>query len=69
LIVDSLINNNGGAGITATGTVNARVGNTAVFGNQIGVQIGSLATIGSYGDNRVDANAVDGAFNASVPMH
>ena len=67
LIIDSIINNNAGFGITGTGTVSARVGNTAIFGNQVGVQIGSLATIGSYGDNRLDGNASDGAFNASVP--
>jgi hypothetical protein len=68
LIVDSVISNNGGSGISATGTVNVRVGNTSIFANNQGVQIGSLATIGSFGDNRLEANGVDGAFNASVPF-
>ncbi len=66
-IQDSLINNNSGFGISATGAVFARVGNTTILNNSTGLEISGAAQIVSYADNRLDGNGVDGAFSGTIP--
>jgi len=67
-ITNALIAQNSGSGISADGSaVTVRVGNTTIFGNAgpgggAGVEILNSAKIQTYGDNRVEANGVDGTF-------
>ncbi len=69
-VYNSLIANNSGSGIVADGALTIRVGNTSITGNGFsggsGVSILNGGQIQSYGDNRNDANAVDGAFTAPI---
>jgi hypothetical protein len=75
MITDTVIAHNGGNGIVANGALaDARVGNTTIYGNAFngGGVAGVLPTnsgkVQTYLDNRLDANANDGAFTApSIP--
>ena len=63
-LVSSQILNNFGAGLTASGANAAvRVSSTVITGNQSGVSALSSATIGSFGDNILEANPVTGVLN------
>ncbi|MEA3002033.1 MAG: hypothetical protein QOH81_821 [Sphingomonadales bacterium] len=71
MITDSVSAHNSGAGIVANGaSATARVGNTSIFGNAFaggivsGVLLLNSGKVQTYGDNRLDANAVDGAFTS-----
>jgi hypothetical protein len=67
MLTDSLVANNSGIGIGANGAaVTIRVGNTTITGNAFtagaGLVISNSAKINTYLDNRLNGNAVDGAF-------
>jgi len=71
MIVDSTIAHNSGSGISASGiSATARVGNTSITGNAFsgggaaGVVLLNSGKVLTYLDNRLDGNAVDGAFTA-----
>jgi hypothetical protein len=58
---------NGESGILANGVgATVRVGNSTIFGNGTGFKALLNANIFSYGNNRNDGNAVDGAPTASI---
>ena len=65
VVTDSIIEQNSGVGISAVGTrANARVSSTSITGNGTGVSTtGGL--IGSYGDNLLDSNGVNGTFSGA----
>ncbi len=67
-VYDSLVAKNSNSGIFADGALAIRVGNTSITGNGFaggsGVLMANGGQVLSYGDNRNDANAVDGAFIA-----
>ena len=67
-VIDSTVANNANSGLFADGALSMRVGNTTITGNGFsggsGVVMANGAQILTYGDNRNDANAVDGAFIA-----
>jgi Right handed beta helix region len=71
IMSDSVIAANSGSGITADGsTITLRVGNTSITGNGFagggasGVLLANSAKVQTYLDNRLDGNALDGAFTA-----
>jgi len=67
MIVNSLIVNNAGTGLTGDGAAaTIRVGNTTISGNGTGVSALNTSQVRSYGDNRNDGNAADGAFTAGI---
>jgi len=70
MVDSSAVVNNASSGITSSGGVTTlRVGNTTINGNSFaggtGVNVVS-GSIRTYGDNRLDGNAADGAFTAGV---
>jgi hypothetical protein len=69
MLINSTVSNNTAQGIIANGTgVSARVGNTTITNNGTGILLpGATATLQSYGDNRLDGNAADGAFTGIIP--
>jgi hypothetical protein len=68
MVVNSTLANNTNSGIVADGAVTFRVGNTTITGNGFlggsGVAMVNGGQALTYGDNRNDSNAVDGAFVA-----
>jgi hypothetical protein len=65
MLTDSLIALNGTAGIGASGAGTVlRVGNTTITANNNGVTLAGGAIVNTYEDNRLDGNAVNGAFTA-----
>ena len=67
MVTDTLILGNSGAGLSATGvSARMRVANTSITINGTGVSIGTNGVINTYGNNRLIANLVDGAFTAGV---
>jgi hypothetical protein len=68
MLVDMTVANNTGSGLSANGLVTMRVGNTTITGNAFtggqGVIMSNGGQILTYGDNRLDANSIDGAFIA-----
>jgi hypothetical protein len=74
MITNSGVINNTQSGITSSGAnTTLRVGNTTITGNASGGGAGVLVSSGAirtYGDNRLDGNAIDGAFTAvTLPPH
>jgi hypothetical protein len=74
MITNSVIANNSTSGINSNGAnTTLRVGNTTITGNASGGGNGVLVSSGAirtYGDNRLDGNAIDGAFTAgTLPPH
>jgi len=73
MVNHSSVAHNGLNGIVAVGGgISVRVGNTTVTGNAFlggaqGVVGASGASIFSYGDNRNDANTLNGAFTSIIP--
>ena len=73
MVTNSLIAHNSLSGIRADGvSATFRVGNTTITGNAFGggngVQLLNSARVHTYADNRLDGNAIDGAFTApSIP--
>jgi hypothetical protein len=65
-IQDSLINNNNGFGISATGTAGVRVGNTTIINNITGVVTSGGAQVLSYADNRLDGNGAGETFTSTI---
>jgi hypothetical protein len=68
MVVGATVANNTGSGLSANGLVTMRVGNTTITGNAFvsgqGVVMSNGGQILTYGDNRLDANSLDGAFIA-----
>jgi hypothetical protein len=65
MLNESVIAINSGIGILAAGgTARVRVANTTISGNGTGLSFGGGALVNTYGNNRLDANGVDGAFTA-----
>jgi hypothetical protein len=62
-VIDSVISNNNGTGLAATGASIVYVSGSAIIGNLTGV---SGARINSYGDNLLAGNGADGSFGAAV---
>lgn len=72
MLTDSMVTLNAGQGLIANGTAtsaNARVGNTTITNNGTGILVLGAAKVLSYGDNRLDGNTTDGAFNGTIPLH
>jgi hypothetical protein len=72
MLVGLTVANNTGSGLSANGVVTMRVGNSTITGNAFVAGQGLLMSNGgqilTYGDNRVDANSIDGAFiNPAIP--
>ena len=68
LLANSTVSMNVSVGIVTSGaTAVARVGNTTITGNGIGLQANSSSQILSYNTNRLDGNDSNGAFNADIP--
>jgi hypothetical protein len=65
-VIDSRAVNNSGTGINATNGVIFLAGNSTIFGNNVGVAASGIATMGSYGNNYLNGNGSDGAFNPST---
>lgn len=66
VLTNSVVNNNLGTGIATTGGgMRVLVGNTTVFANGTGLSVGT-GQIRSFGTNRVEGNASDGAFTAPI---
>lgn len=68
MVTNSIVANNANSGILAEGGTTFRVGNTTITGNGFAGGSG-VAMVGggqalTYGDNRNDSNAADGAFVA-----
>jgi hypothetical protein len=70
MVTNSTISSNILSGISSTGaSTTLRVGNTTINGNGSGGGAGVSITSGSvfsYGDNRLDDNAVNGAFSSII---
>lgn len=68
MLVNSTIANNTSSGLNANGLATIRVGNTTITGNAFvagqGVVMSNGGQVLTYGDNRLDANSLDGAFIA-----
>ena len=63
MVTNSTIAANTVQGILAGGSGSRlRVGNTTIHANGTGINAGTGATVNTYGDNRNDGNAPDGAF-------
>jgi hypothetical protein len=64
---------NGAAGIEANqssgGTASVTVGNSAFYGNAIGIQAAGGAGLLSYGNNQVTGNAANGSFTGTASLH
>jgi hypothetical protein len=58
---------NSGSGLVATGSfANVLVANSSIHDNGNGILRVSSSTIGTYGNNRLDANTTDGTFNLTL---
>jgi len=61
---------NGAAGIESNqssgGSANVTVGNSALYGNAIGIQAAGGASLLSYGNNQVTGNASNGSFSGGA---
>jgi hypothetical protein len=68
MLTNSIVANNANTGLLADGGATFRVSNTTITGNGFAGGSGVVMSNGgqalTYGDNRLDANAVDGAFIA-----
>ena len=63
----STVASNSGIGILVGGASSTgRVGNTSIHGNGQGVSFGTGGLLHTYGNNRLDGNAPDGAFTLPV---
>jgi hypothetical protein len=62
-IRDSLLSNNTGTGLNATGNATILVGNTSIFNNTTGIAKTAPASVLSYGDNLLSLNGTDGTFS------
>lgn len=66
-LVDSIVYNNG-SGISASGgTTQTFVGNTTIQANVNGIVVANSAPVRSFGDNRLIANNIPGAFTSIEP--
>jgi hypothetical protein len=64
MLTNSSVNNNTTFGIQTSGAAaRARVGNTNITLNGTGVNAINTADVQTYGNNRLNGNTVDGAFN------
>jgi hypothetical protein len=60
---------NNGIGIRSLGpNVTVRVSGSTVAGNSTGLSFGSGGALQTFGNNEVQANAVNGAFSAPIPL-
>ena len=67
MLVNSTVNSNTSAGISASGGGSViRVGNTTITNNGTGVSLSGGAVAQSYGTNRLNGNTTDGAFTPPV---
>jgi hypothetical protein len=67
MIANSIISSNLNAGIANDGAnATIRVGSSTITGNGLGVSPANGGLIRSYGDNRNDGNANDGAFSPGI---
>ena len=65
MLVESVVFNNSAQGIRADGgSARARVGNSVITGNGLGVSIANAGAIFTYGNNKLDFNTTDGTFAA-----
>ena len=62
-IRDSVLSNNTGTGLNATGNATVLVGNTSIFNNTTGIAKTAPASVLSYGDNLLNLNGTDGTFS------
>jgi hypothetical protein len=69
LLNGNTISQNATNGIRASNPgATIRVGNTAITGNGLGVNLLSGGTVSSYGNNQLNGNATDGAFSGIIPQ-
>jgi hypothetical protein len=67
MITNSVVSDNSVRGLIADGgSARMRVGNTSITGNATGVMPANAGIINTYGNNRNDGNAADGAFTLPI---
>jgi len=67
MVSNSIITHNGTALLTAAASSLLRVAGTAITANGTGLLI-AAGTLASFGNNALEGNGTDGAFNTTIPL-